>query len=72
MTLSGFPILCTDVLTYAEEMPDALNREVVVSADHGELLGDRIGPVPMKGHGNHEAVDVDELVRGPPDIPDGS
>ncbi len=53
------------VLPHVEELLETLEGKTVVSADHGELLGDRLSPLPINGYGHHEGLYVDELVRVP-------
>ena len=44
---------------------DELPGRTVVTADHGELLGDRERPIPVKRYSHPMNVYVDELVRVP-------
>jgi hypothetical protein len=53
------------VLEHVEELLDAVDGKVVVTADHGELLGERIGPVPTRCYGHHPSLYVPELVEVP-------
>jgi hypothetical protein len=44
---------------------DALEGLTVISADHGELLGERASPLPVRWYGHPEGVYVPELVEVP-------
>ena len=37
----------------------------VVTADHGQLLGERVGPIPIRYHGHRRGVHVEELLKVP-------
>lgn len=45
-------------------LPD-IDGKTVLSADHGNLVGDWIGPIPCRGYGHPPNLYVDELVRVP-------
>jgi len=53
------------VLTEVSELLPELRGKTVVSADHGELLGERLSPIPFRAYGHPIGVYVDELVRVP-------
>jgi hypothetical protein len=53
------------VLADVSELLPELQGKTVVSADHGELLGERLFPVPLRAYGHPIGVYVDELVRVP-------
>lgn len=53
------------VLPEVERLLEEFSGKTVVSADHGELLGDRMQPLPAKIYGHPEGVYVDELVKVP-------
>jgi hypothetical protein len=53
------------VLDEAERLLDALDGKAVVSADHGELLGERLSPLPLRAYGHPNGVYVEELVKIP-------
>jgi hypothetical protein len=53
------------VLPEVEQLLDELEGRTVVTADHGELLGDRTGPVPITDYGHHVGLYADELVEVP-------
>jgi len=53
------------VLNYAEELVSALTGKTVITSDHGELLGERVFPIPIKTYGHFDGLYVDELI----DIP---
>ncbi len=48
-----------------ERLMDELRGKNVVTADHGELLGERTEPIPIRYYGHPDGVYVDELVTVP-------
>jgi len=53
------------VLDHAEELVDELAGKTVLTADHGELLGERVFPIPVKTYGHFDGLYVDELIDVP-------
>jgi hypothetical protein len=53
------------VLPSVDELLEALPGKTVVTSDHGELLGERTSPVPIKYYGHIPGLYVDELVKVP-------
>ena len=53
------------VLKEVEPLLDDLSGKTVVTADHGELLGDRERPIPVTLYRHPEGVYVDSLVKVP-------
>ena len=53
------------VLSEVRTLLDDLPGKTVVSADHGELLGDRERPIPIRTYRHPEGVYVDSLVKVP-------
>lgn len=53
------------VIEETHSLMDSLTGQTVVTADHGELLGDRLSPIPMKGYGHPDGVYHDALVTVP-------
>lgn len=53
------------VLGEVEPLLDDLLGKTVITADHGELLGDRERPIPVKTYRHPEGVYVDSLVKVP-------
>lgn len=51
-------------LDNVEELLPHLDGKTVVTADHGQLLGDREFPIPVRGYG-HPGLYMDELVAVP-------
>jgi len=49
------------VLPHVEELLEALSGKSVVTADHGNLLGERTHPLPVQGYGHPRGLDVPEL-----------
>ncbi|GAA0671466.1 hypothetical protein GCM10009020_17400 [Natronoarchaeum mannanilyticum] len=44
------------VYHYAEKLMDDLDGKTVISADHGELLGEILWPIPVRGYAHPEGV----------------
>jgi hypothetical protein len=44
------------VLDEAEELVASLEGKTVITSDHGELLGERVSPIPIKGYGHPSYV----------------
>ena len=53
------------VLAHAEELSSKLTGKTVITSDHGELLGERVSPIPIKTYGHFDGLYVDELVDVP-------
>lgn len=53
------------VIEETHDLLDSLSGRTVVTADHGELLGDRLWPIPMKGYGHPDGVYHEALVTVP-------
>lgn len=53
------------VLPYAKELLETLDGKTVVTADHGQMLGERQRPIPLKDYGHPEGIYVDTLVKVP-------
>lgn len=52
-------------LAEVEELLDSLSGRTVVTADHGELLGEREFPVPVRRYGHPEGIYTEALVKVP-------
>lgn len=52
-------------LNEIECLLEDLSGKTVLTADHGNLVGDWIGPMPCRGYGHPKHLYVDELVRVP-------
>lgn len=52
-------------LDLVESTLDALDGRTVITSDHGELLGERLRPIPVRWYGHREGVYVPELVEVP-------
>jgi len=50
---------------YVETLIEEIDGSVVVSADHGELLGERQFPIPVRGYEHFEEMYVPELTHVP-------
>lgn len=58
------------VLEHVAELVEHIEGRVVVTADHGELLGERLRPIPVRCYGHFPSLYVPELVEVPwVDIP---
>lgn len=53
------------VLEGVADLVAGLDGRIVVTADHGELLGERQSPIPVRQYGHPEGVYVDALVEVP-------
>lgn len=53
------------VIPYVEKIHEKLGGKTVVTSDHGELLGDRIGVLPRKKYGHPGSLAVPQLRRVP-------
>lgn len=53
------------VLPFVQDMLEVLPGRTVITSDHGNLLGDRIGPFPTRGFGHPSNLYVDELINVP-------
>jgi hypothetical protein len=59
------------VLEVVYDLLDSLGGRTVVTADHGNLVGDRQRPVPVRGFGHPHRVYVPELVNVPWQVVEG-
>lgn len=53
------------VFSHVAEILDAADGKVVVTSDHGNLLGDRLWPIPVRGYGHPEDIHVGPLLTVP-------
>lgn len=53
------------VLESVERLVDGLEGKTVISSDHGEMLGDRLSPVPVRWVGHPSGIYQDELLQVP-------
>ena len=53
------------VLPYVEKLHNSIDGKTVVTADHGNLLGDRLWPIPTRGFGHPPRLRMKDLVRVP-------
>lgn len=54
-----------ETLPHVRELLQTIPGKSVVSSDHGNLFGKRIGPVPIREWGHPGAIHVENLVRVP-------
>ena len=53
------------VMDSVETLVKSIEDPTVISADHGELLGGRMSPIPLRRYGHRRGVYIPELVRVP-------
>lgn len=53
------------ILNHISNLVEELNGFTVITADHGELLGERLIPFPFFGFSHPEGIYMDELVKVP-------
>lgn len=53
------------VLEHVAELLESIEGQVVVTADHGELLGERLRPIPVRCYGHFPSLYVPQLVEVP-------
>lgn len=59
------------VLRPAIALADALDGRTVVTSDHGNMLGERLSPIPIRGYGHSVGLRAPELVNVPWAVIDG-
>lgn len=52
-------------LSAVNDLMSTLDGKTVITSDHGELLGERIAPLPMRAWGHPHGTYVDELIEVP-------
>lgn len=53
------------VLSHVQDLLHILNGQTVITADHGNLIGDRLRPIPVRGYGHPSGMRSPELVTVP-------
>lgn len=53
------------VLPHVENLMDTLTGKTVVTADHGQLFGERSFPIPFREYGHPPGIHTDELLTVP-------
>lgn len=53
------------VLSEVDRLLSQIEGKIVVSADHGEMLGEQMYPVPIRHYGHPRGIYVDELITVP-------
>lgn len=53
------------VLPHAERLINTLNGKSVITSDHGNLIGERTTPLPVKGYGHPRNLFVPKLINVP-------
>lgn len=59
------------VLSHVEELLGELTGKSVITADHGNLFGERLRPIPVRGYGHPPRIRIPELVTVPWHVVDG-
>ncbi|CAJ53621.1 AlkP-core domain protein [Haloquadratum walsbyi DSM 16790] len=54
-------IVCAEL----KSLIDQVDLEIVVTSDHGELMGERLFPIPIKGWEHPKSLYVEELIEVP-------
>ena len=52
-------------LESVQRLVEEVTGRIVISADHGEMLGDRVAPIPVSYYGHPASVHIPELVKVP-------
>jgi len=53
------------VLNEVEEILPVLDGRTIITSDHGNLIGDRLRPIPTRGYGHPQGLYVPELITVP-------
>ncbi|MFC7157958.1 hypothetical protein ACFQPA_21300 [Halomarina halobia] len=53
------------VLPHVEELMEVFEGRTVVTSDHGQVIGERCYPIPVREYGHPIGIYMDELVRVP-------
>lgn len=53
------------VLPYAERVADSIPGKTVITSDHGNLVGERVGPIPSRAYGHPRGLYAPELREVP-------
>lgn len=53
------------VLSHAQDLLDILSGKSVITADHGNLIGERLRPIPVRGYGHPPRMPMPALVNVP-------
>ncbi|MCO8266123.1 hypothetical protein ACOZ4B_19085 [Haloferax prahovense] len=59
------------VMDSVEELRSAVSGRLVVTSDHGNLLGERVFPAQIRGYGHPKGIRTPELVEVPWAVADG-
>lgn len=52
-------------LTEIEKLVEEISGKIVVSSDHGEMLGERLFPIPIRGYEHPKSIYTEELLKVP-------
>lgn len=53
------------VVPHVRDLRAAISGKTVISSDHGNLMGERVWPVPIRGYGHPDYLHVQELLQVP-------
>ncbi len=53
------------VLKHVKKLVEMVDGKIVITSDHGELLGERMRPIPLRAYNHYEYLYVPELLRIP-------
>jgi hypothetical protein len=53
------------VLGHLKDLLDIVDGRTVITADHGNLIGDRLSPLPVRGYGHPSGLRSPELIEVP-------
>lgn len=53
------------VIEEVTQLVQKLDGKTVITADHGNLVGERLSPIPVRGYGHPGYLRIDELTRVP-------
>jgi len=53
------------VLDEAEELIEDITGKTVITSDHGELFGERLSPIPVRGYGHSSDIHISALKKVP-------
>jgi len=52
-------------LDSVEQLLETIEGRTIITADHGNLIGDRLYPIPVRGYGHRSGLRSPELVKVP-------
>lgn len=61
----GYRANLRHVLSYVKDLVEEIDGKAILTADHGELLGERVQPIPIRTYNHHKGLYVPELLDVP-------